>query len=145
MLVFAAALFSSSLLAQSIWKEPKKQSWKTATGAEQHERLLWDAVKSKDWLAVVSHVSSNFVYLNSLGTQDKAQWVQQQKSEPLSEFRIDDVNVIAQGADAIVTYRLTSKAANGTDSAVRMMSVWQQQKSGWVLVSRAVTCLVTTS
>jgi len=140
-LVFTAALFSSSLSGQSIWKEPKNQSWKTATGAEQYERLLWRAVKDKDWLAVESHIASNFVYMDSTGTKDKAQRVADLKSMELNDLKIDDVNVTAQGIDAIVTYTLSRKTSRQDLPAVRIMSVWQQQKSGWVLVAMTETGL----
>jgi ketosteroid isomerase-like protein len=141
LLVFTAALFSSSLPAQSIWKEAKNHTWKTATGAEQYERLLWRAVKDKDWLAVESHISSNFVYMDPTGTKDKAQHVSDLKSMELNDVKIDDVNVTAQGTDAIVTYTLSRKTASRDIPAVRIMSVWRQQKSGWVLVAMSETGL----
>jgi hypothetical protein len=137
--VFTAALLSSSLTAQSIWKEPKNHTWKTATGAEQYERLLWRAVKDKDWLAVESHISSNFVYMDSTGKKDKAQRVAELKSMEVNDLRVDDADVTAQGTDAIVTYTLSRKSASGDIPAVRIMSVWQQQKSGWVLVAMTET------
>ncbi|MCU1308560.1 MAG: hypothetical protein JWN45_3255 [Acidobacteriaceae bacterium] len=139
LLTFAAALLSSSLSAQSIWKEPKNPNWKTATGAEQYEQLLWRAVKDKDWLAVESHIASNFVYMDSTGTKDKAQRVADLKSMEVNEVKIDDINVTSQGIDAIVTYTLSRKSGRRDFPAVRIMSVWQQQKSGWVLVAMSET------
>ncbi|MCU1309374.1 MAG: hypothetical protein JWO20_499 [Candidatus Angelobacter sp.] len=143
--MFAAALLSSSLSAQSIWKESKNPSWKTATGAEQYEQLLWRAVKDKDWLAVESHISSNFVYMDSTGTKDKAQRVADLKSMELNDLKIDDINVTAQGTDAIVTYTLSRKSASRDIPGVRVMSVWQQQKSGWVLVAMSETVIIAAS
>jgi hypothetical protein len=116
----------SSLPAQSIWKEPKNATWKNATGAEQYSKLLWQAAEKKDWLAVESHVASNFVYLDRSGTKDKSQWVADLKQSSPPSGELTDTNVTASGIDAIVTY---------TRSGSRYMSIWQQQKSGWVLVA----------
>src|SRR3954466_8900535 len=101
-----AVLLSLSLLlsAQSLWKEPKNPSWKTATGAEQCERLMWQSVKDKDWLAVESHMASNFVFMDAGGTQDKAQRLAKLKSQAVSATDLSDINVTPSGDHAIVTY-----------------------------------------
>jgi hypothetical protein len=130
LLLLLLASFASALFAQSIWKEPKNPNWKSATGAEQYERLMWQAVQTKDWLAVESHLASNFVFLDSAGTKDKAQRLADLKQMSATDQAIKDVNVTASGIDAIVTYTL------GPD---RYMSLWQQQKSGWVMVAMSVT------
>ncbi|MCU1286526.1 MAG: hypothetical protein JWO13_2876 [Acidobacteriales bacterium] len=137
------ALLSMSILFLSsctLCSQAKTSSWKNATGAEQHERLLWDAVKSKDWLNVESHLASSFVFVDSAGARDKAQRVKDLREMQVSELSLGDVNVTANGTGAIVTYTLTLKgvkAGNGTPS--RVMSVWQQQKNGWVLVAMSET------
>lgn len=123
----ACLLFIASLLsAQSIWKEPKNPSWKTATGAEQYERLLWQAIQKKDWLAVESHIASNFVYSDSAGTKDKSQRLAELKQMAVPDVDLKEANVTANGIDAVVTYTL---------AGTRYLSVWQQQKSGWVLIA----------
>jgi hypothetical protein len=129
--------FSISLFGQTIWKEPKNANWKNATGAEQYTQLLWQAVRKKDWLAVESHIASNFVYMDGSGTKDKQQYVDYLKRLELSEHTLSDANVTASGVDSIVTYTLTLKPATGETESLRVMSVWQQQKSGWVLIAIA--------
>ncbi len=122
-------MLSSFASSQSIWKEPKNHTWVTATGAEQYEHLLWKAVKDKDWLAVESHIASNFVYQDASGTKDKAQRLADLKQLSNVDTNIADVNVTASGIDAIVTYSV------GTS---RIMSLWQQQKKGWALIAMSV-------
>jgi hypothetical protein len=122
-------VLSQSVFSQTLWKESKNPSWKTATGAEQYERLLWQAVKAKDWLAVESHIASNFIYQDASGTRDKQQRVADLKAATASA-ELTDVNVVANGIDAVVTYKMGS---------TRVMSVWQQQKSGWVLIAMSVS------
>ena len=127
--LLAAAALLSSLSAQSIWKESKNPIWKQATGVEQYERLMWKAVKDKDWLAVESHMASNFVFSDASGVKDKSQRIADLKA--LANVpEISDAVVTPSGNHAIVTYSLGKS---------RVMSLWQEQKSGWVLVAMAVS------
>ena len=132
-----SALFTIALSAQSIWKEPKNPTWKNATGAEQYTKLLWKAVSKKEWLAVESHIASNFVYMDGSGTKDKREYVQYLRSLTLSDHTLSDFNVTASGIDSIVTYTLSLRPASGDPESLRVMSVWQQQKSGWVMIALA--------
>jgi Domain of unknown function (DUF4440) len=139
LIALIVASFSTSLTAQSIWKEQKNPNWKTATGAEQYTKLLWQAVRQKDWLAVESHIASNFVYVDASGTKDKGQYVEYLKNLTLSDHTLSDANVTASGIDSIVTYTLTLKHANAEAESLRVMAVWQQQKSGWVMIALSRT------
>src|SRR6266513_675593 len=96
--------FTALLSSQTIWKESKNPSWKSATGAEQYTKLLWQAVRQKDWLAVESHIASNFVYMDAAGTKDKQQYVEYLKQLTLADHTLSDTNVTASGIDSIVTY-----------------------------------------
>src|SRR4051812_28108796 len=129
-LALVIVAFVSASHSQSIWKESKNPGWKSATGVEQYERLMWKAVKDKDWLAVESHMASNFVYQDASGTKDKAQRLADLKSMAIGDEAISEPVVTPSGNHAIVTY-----AMNGN----KVMSVWQQQKSGWVMVAMAVS------
>ncbi len=122
--------FATAVSAQSIWKEQKNPGWKSATGVQQYENLLWQAAQKKDWLAVESHMASNFVYEDASGTKDKAQRIADLKQMTISDVTLSDANVTPSGNHAIVTYTMGGN---------RYMSVWQQQKSGWVQVAMSVT------
>jgi hypothetical protein len=125
--LFVAAVLLSSLTAQSIWKESKNPNWKQATGVEQYERLMWKAVQEKDWLAVESHMASNFVFSDANGVKDKAQRIADLRA--MSNIPdVADAVVTPSGEHSIITYTLGKN---------RIMSVWQQQKSGWVMVAMA--------
>jgi ketosteroid isomerase-like protein len=57
----------------------------------------------------------------------------------VADYSLGEVNVTANANNAVVTYSLTLKAPSAGSptggEARRFMSVWQQQKSGWVLVA----------
>src|SRR5262245_15673660 len=41
--------------------EPKHPTWKNATGAEQYERLMWQALRDKDWKEAEDRLAPTFV------------------------------------------------------------------------------------
>lgn len=129
--------------ACSGWKEPKTYTFKTATGAEQYERLFWDAVKNNDRLAIASHLASNFVRQDESGTKNKEQYLAELDQIHLTDYSLAEVTVTPQGADMIVTYAITLHGTNGgkpfPTEPFRYMSVWQQHNSGWVLVAQSAT------
>ena len=141
----ALTSFSILLLVSSIactkWEEPRTHTFKTATGAEQYERLMWDAVKNKDQLAISSHLASNYVHQDETGTKNKEQYLAELQQTTVSAYTLADLNVTPQGTDMIVTYQITLHGSSAGKSfpteAIRMMSVWQQQKAGWVLVAQS--------
>lgn len=124
------------------WKEPKTYSFKTATGAEQYERLFWDAVKNKDRLAISSHLASNFVRQDESGTKNKEQYLAELDQTKLTDYSLAEVNVTPQGTAMIMTYVITLRGSSGgkpfPNEPIRYMSVWQQHKAGWVLVAQSV-------
>jgi len=130
LIVLMVVSVASALFAQSMWKEQKNPGWKSATGAQQYESLLWQSAQKKDWLAVESHIASNFVYQDASGTKDKTQHVADLKQMAITDVALNDANVTPSGDHAIVTYTMGGN---------RYMSVWQQQKSGWVQVAMSVS------
>src|SRR5215469_7896547 len=69
-----------------------KSGWSGATGTEQHERLMWQAIHDKKWNEVENHLAATY----------KMQWRAEDSGQPIP------------------------------DVAVRVVSVWQQLKHGWV-------------
>lgn len=122
---------------------PKHATWKNATGAEQYERLMWKAIRDKDWKAVEYRLAPMFVGVNSAGQElDRASWIEYWKSAGISDFSLGEVTVRPAGADMLVTYvlRLTGPPDKPQrPAAVRVVSVWQGVKSGWVLTATSAT------
>jgi hypothetical protein len=122
---------------------PKHPTWKNATGAEQHERLMWQAIHDKDWVNVESHLSPTFTGVSADGRMfDRAGWLEQWKSSEMREFSIGEVQIHPEGTDMKVTYILhlqTSAKPLITPSGLRVISVWQEVKSGWMLTAISMT------
>jgi hypothetical protein len=123
--------------------EPKHPTWTNTTGAEQNERLMWQSIQGKDWVNVEGHLSPTFVGVTADGRMfDRAGWLQQWKSAEVREFSLGEVQVLPEGTDMKVTYIFHAQAAGvapGSTAALRVVSIWQQIKTGWVLTASSIT------
>jgi uncharacterized protein DUF4440 len=126
--------------------EPRHPTWTNATGAEQHERLLWRAIQGKDWVNVERRLSPTFVGVNADGRMfDRAGWLELWKSTQVAEFSLGELQVQPEGPDMKVTYIL-HLPASGTGPAPagqRVVSVWQQLKTRWLLSATSITPIQT--
>jgi hypothetical protein len=123
--------------------EPKHPTWNISTGAEQHERLMWKAIQAKDWPSVEPHISATFVGVTADGQMfDRTGWLQYWKSAPAGEFSLGEVQVQPEGPDMKVTYILQMQGSGNAATpanGVRVVSVWQQLKRGWILSATTIT------
>ena len=137
------ALMLGTVLTAGCWAEKKPATWSSATAPEQFERLFWDSVKAKDWQEVQNRLAPNFVSQSRAGTEDKAAFLARLQRMELQEVSIGDVQVQSNGADMVVTYTLSMSGSSGGQpmaaGPVRMMSVWQQVKRGWIMIAHTET------
>jgi hypothetical protein len=60
----------------------------------------------------------------------------------LEDYSLGDFQVELNAQTLVVTYSVTMRGSSGgqplPSAPVRMMSVWQQQKSGWVMIAHSV-------
>jgi Domain of unknown function (DUF4440) len=123
--------------------EPKHPKWSNATGAEQHERLMWQAVRDKDWSNFERRLSPTFIGVNADGqTLDRAGWLALWKGVQVKEVVLGDFLVQPEGADMKMTYVIhfqASGSALSEPAGLRVLSVWQQAKRGWMLTATSIT------
>jgi uncharacterized protein DUF4440 len=135
------------LLTAGCAGEPKHPNWNNSTGAEQHERLMWKAVQEKDWANVEHRLSATFVGVTADGQMfDRASWLQHWKSAPAGEFSLGELQVQPEGPDMKVTYVLQMQGAGNSATpagGLRVVSVWQQLKRGWILSTTSITPIQT--
>ncbi|HEY6249072.1 MAG TPA: nuclear transport factor 2 family protein [Candidatus Angelobacter sp.] len=130
------------LLLTGCLKTPGKSGWNTATGAEQYERLMWQAIHDKQWDEMEHHLAATFVGVNSKGQKfDRAGWVEYWKARPAVEASLGELSVQPEGADMVVSYVANLSGASSS-SGMQVVSVWQQLKGGWVLISQAITPVI---
>jgi hypothetical protein len=161
----AVFLLSLALLAGCAGA-PKNPTWKNATGSEQYERLMWQAIKSQQWDEVAGHLAPMFVGVGADGRKyDREGWMAYWKSALPGDYSLGEVMVDPAGTNMVVSYVLvmsqqtaahTNKADptggnNGIGTSgvadnhvapnqpLRVLSVWQQVKSGWIMTATSLT------
>lgn len=130
------ATISLLLSGCTMWKAPKEATWKNTTSVEEMEKLYWRAIKEKDWQNVQSHTASMFSYSAGAAVANKEQRLEQLRALQLLEYSLGEFDVRDHGATTVVSYLATFRA-NGSalSQKARFMSVWQQQKDGYVLIA----------
>jgi hypothetical protein len=72
---------------------------------------------------------------------DRAGWLQLWKSAQVAEFSLGELQVQPEGPDMKVTYILHLPASGGgpAPAGQRVVSVWQQLKTRWLLSATSIT------
>ena len=141
---FVSFVVSFCLAATGCAGTSKHPAWKNATGSEQHERLMWQAIHEKDWDNIERHLSPTFVGVNSEGQMlDRAGWLAYWKSVQPVEFSLGDLAVQPDGADMKVTSVIHLQGGagkiSGPTGGLRAISIWQEVKARWTLTATSIT------
>jgi hypothetical protein len=123
---------------------PKHATWSNATGAEQYERLMWESVREKNWNQYSGRLAPTFVGVTADGRAfDRQRWVDYWKGRGVTDFSLGDVQVQPEGPDMVVTYvlHLEETSSSSSRAGVRVVSVWQQVKRGWMLTASSMTAI----
>jgi Domain of unknown function (DUF4440) len=140
---FWALLCATTILsACTIWPEHAVSTWHNATGGEGLERSFWRDVKTKDWTELQRHLAGNYLWLAPDGRLDRSAALQYLQQLRLQDYSLADVQTELNGSTFVVSYNLTlhgtSQGQPLSSQPARAMTVWQQQKSGWVAVAHSV-------
>jgi ketosteroid isomerase-like protein len=125
----------------TVWGERPANHISEATGPAALERTFWNDVKAKNWTEIERHIAINYVGDTPDGKEDRASAVQRLQRMTLQDFSITDIQTELNGSTFIVNYSLTLQGqADGrplSSSPIRMMTIWQHQKSGWIMIGRS--------
>ena len=128
------------LLACTLNKARPATTFVESTGGEGLENVFWKSVKAKDWVAIDRALASNFVGINPEGRFTAAAWLDRIKQVELTDYSIGNLQIQMNGNTFVVAYDLTMTGTiNGQPipaTPIHRMSVWQQQKAGWVLIAQ---------
>jgi hypothetical protein len=132
--------------ACTFYKDVPARSMAEATGGEGLERVFWKNVQSANWVEVERALASNYAGVTPDGTLDRSATITQYRNWQLKDCAIGDLQTELNGSTVVVTYTVTLNGtfANGTGSPKplssgphHMMTVWQQQKKGWVAIAHS--------
>lgn len=136
------ALFATAVGGCTLWKERPVKAWKQATGGEHLERLFWNEVKSRNWVELEKHLAPTFVLITPAGRRDCAAALEHLKTFEVSDYMLSDLDIQPNGTDMVVSYAITIRGTQGgrplADTPVRVMTVWQQGKRGWMAIAQSV-------
>ena len=115
--------------------------WASATGGEDLERSFWQDVKNKDWNQLEGHLAVNYTAVTPQGSLDRPQAMESLKRLNLTDYSLANVQTELHGNVFVVSYEVTISGTKDDRGFVsqpaRMMTVWQQQKRGWVAIARS--------
>lgn len=123
------------------WEDKQPATWKSATGPEALEKLVWDEVKAKNWVEIERHIGVNYVAIGPPGVLDREQLMAHLKQFDIDEYSLGNVETKPNGADMMVTYDFTAHGTLGGQPLppvpFHMLTIWQQVKGGWIMVAHA--------
>jgi hypothetical protein len=138
--------------ACTFYGEHPARSLSEATGGEGLERVFWKNVQAANWVEVERSLASNYAGATPSGTLDRSAALERYRQWQLKDYALGDLNTEMNGTTFVVTYTITLNGtfngATGNGAAgsqplpstpQHMMTVWQQQKKGWVVIAHSVS------
>jgi hypothetical protein len=141
----ALTLLGALLFLQgcTLWGEHPARHWADATGAEGLERNFWKEVKAKNWDELDRHLAGNYIsFTPQEGRMDRDTTVAHLQQLQLNEFSLGNFETELNGQTMVVTYTITMRGSFAGQPVpavpVRMMTVWEEQKAGWMAIAHTV-------
>jgi hypothetical protein len=124
-------------------REHAPRTFAQATGGEALERIFWKDIVARNWSEVEGAFASNYTGLGPNGTLDRAAALDQYRSWQLASYSLGDLTTEMNGNTFVITYNITLNGNAGSQplpsTPQHMMTVWQQQKAGWVIIAHTVS------
>ncbi|GEM_PF-1966390 len=137
------ALLSLALLALAactLYGEHPVKSFSEATGGEGLEQSFWRDIQKQNWKDLEQHLAANFVYVTPAGRWDRAAALEQLHQLQLRQYSLGDLSTEMNRDTFVVTYTLTLvgtfKGQPLPSQPQRCLTVWQQQKGGWMVIAQ---------
>jgi hypothetical protein len=141
-------LFLMFAPACTFYGEHAARAFSEATGGESLESVFWKEVQAANWVEVERALASNYAGVTPAGPLDRSAALEQYRQWQLKDFALGDLKTEMNGTTIVVTYTITLNGvtSNGTagsqplpSTPQHMMTVWQQQKKGWVVIAHSVS------
>jgi len=142
-LTVASVFIIVSAPACTFYGEHPARSMSDATGGEGLERVFWKNVVARNWVEIERALASNYTGVTSEGTLDRDAALAHYRQWQLNDYSIGDLHTELNGNTIVVTYTITLKGTAGSaplpPTPQHMMTVWQQQKAGWIVIAHSVS------
>ncbi len=142
-LIVALALTIMSASACTFYGEHPARSMSDATGGEGLERVFWKNVAARNWVEIERALASNYAGVTPAGTLDRDAALAQYRQWQLDDYSLGNLTTELNGSTIVVAYTITLKGTAGSGPLPsipqHMMTVWQQQKAGWIIIAHSVS------
>ena len=143
-LALLSLLISLMLLsACTFYGDRPARAFSEATGGEGLERVFWKQLKAANWTEVERALASNYMGITPSGSLDRDATIAQYRQWQLKDYSLGDLRTELNGSTIVVTYTITLNGIAGSQplpsAPQHMMTVWQQQKAGWVAIAHSVS------
>jgi len=134
--------------ACTFYRDRPARALSEATGGESLERVFWKDVQAANWVEVERALASNYTGVTPGGTLDRSAALEQYRGWQLKDYALGDLKTELNGTTIVVTYTITLNGVTSNGAAgsqplpsapQHMMTVWQQQKAGWVVIAHSVS------
>ncbi|HLM82381.1 MAG TPA: DUF4440 domain-containing protein [Terriglobales bacterium] len=146
--MFALTFALTFAPACTFYGEHPARALSEATGGEGLERVFWKDVQAANWVEVEHALASNYAGVTPGGTLDRSAALEQYRSWQLKDYALGDLKTELNGTTIVVTYTITLNGVTSNGAAgsqplpsapQHMMTVWQRQKAGWVVIAHSVS------
>jgi Domain of unknown function (DUF4440) len=145
-LALASLLFIVSMMwvsACTFYGDHPARAFSEATGGEGLERVFWKQVQAANWKEVERALASNYIGTAPSGSLDRETTLAQYRESHLKDYSLGDLRTELNGSTIVVTYSIALNGTAGSQplpsTPQHMMTVWQQQKAGWVVIAHSVS------
>jgi Domain of unknown function (DUF4440) len=119
------------------------RSLSDATGGEGLERVFWKNIQAANWVEIERSLASNYSGISPTGKLDRSSALDQYRAFVLKDYSIGDLKTELNGDTIVVSYSITLNGTAGSQplpaTPQNMMTVWQQQKSGWISIAHSAS------
>lgn len=107
------------------------------------EQVFWKNLRASNWVEIERVLASNYAGTGPGGAVDRDTALAQYRQWQLKDYSIGNLKTELNGATFVVTYTITLKGTAGSQplpsAPQHMMTVWQEQKAGWVIIAHSVS------
>jgi len=132
-----------ALISTSCVHVGPKSPFAAVTSLDGHERVMWQLVRAGDQEQLRAHMAGAFVQTTPEGVLDRDAVLARYAQMKLESFEMGDAETRPAGEDMVITYTVrlhgTSAGQPLLAEPLRVMTVWQTVKRGWVQIAQSVT------
>ena len=133
--LFAASFATLGLSGCTVWGAKNPPTLKSATSAEQYEKIFWDKARDGQWKDISPLLGSNIVYAVSGQIVSRDQIIPYLQSRNIKDFVIGQMTAHSNGPDMTVSYTIQLSGKQGETQNLIAVSVWQQVLGSWILIA----------